>query len=314
MKFNQLRFFLAVFEEGSITAAAEREHATQPGVSSHIREMEKSIGATLFERTTTGMQPTAAATYFYPRARAILGQFKSLQADAIAYSGKVTGQVRVGLMPAFARSGVAPSIQNFTEQYPLVNLQVTEAYSGELTERVELGQLDFAIVPSAAVSKKLQAEHYATDTEFLVQSAHAGLPSLQTAHLSKIENLQLIVPGIKNSRRQSIEQYLQRHSIKPQRTLELDTMMATLNLIANSNWSAILPGILCAEDVVAQPGGGSRSVHPLGEGKLTLDYMLIRPAVADINPACERYLEMLRSSTEELLEKITRLIPAAPNS
>ncbi|MGI9388078.1 MAG: LysR family transcriptional regulator, partial [Methyloligellaceae bacterium] len=59
MKLQQIRYFVAVYEEGSFTAAAEREHATQSGLSMQIKDLEKKLGVCLFERPSNGATPTA---------------------------------------------------------------------------------------------------------------------------------------------------------------------------------------------------------------------------------------------------------------
>ena len=57
---RQMRSVVAVLEEGSFTRAAERENATQSGISQHVSAVEQQLGASLFERTSDGVKPTKA--------------------------------------------------------------------------------------------------------------------------------------------------------------------------------------------------------------------------------------------------------------
>ena len=57
---RQIRLFVAAYEEGSFTAAAHRENATQSGVSQHIHKLEARFGAALFSRDTGAIHPTPA--------------------------------------------------------------------------------------------------------------------------------------------------------------------------------------------------------------------------------------------------------------
>jgi DNA-binding transcriptional LysR family regulator len=56
----QIRYFVAVFEEGGFSQAAGRENCAQPGLSVHIRNLEDSLGESMFERSVNGVTPTPA--------------------------------------------------------------------------------------------------------------------------------------------------------------------------------------------------------------------------------------------------------------
>ena len=64
---RQIRAVIAVCEEGSFTRAAERENATQSGISQHVAAVERTLGVRLFERTTGGVTPTPAGLRYYKR-------------------------------------------------------------------------------------------------------------------------------------------------------------------------------------------------------------------------------------------------------
>src|SRR5690349_920152 len=145
---RQIQAIIAVCEEGSFTRAAEREHATQSGISQHVAAVEKVLGVRLFERTTTGVTPTAAGLRYYRRCVDAVGLLETASEDIRALSGRVSGRLRIGLMPTFTRAALAPTLQHFVPAYPDVQLHIVEAYSGTLTDQVLSDQLDFAIVPA----------------------------------------------------------------------------------------------------------------------------------------------------------------------
>ncbi len=72
MSLAQIRYFVAVAEEGHVGRAAKRLHVAQPPISRHIRALEDELGTTLFERTPRGMRLLPPGEIFFDRARAIL--------------------------------------------------------------------------------------------------------------------------------------------------------------------------------------------------------------------------------------------------
>lgn len=299
MKITHIKYFVAVYEEGSFTAAADRENATQPGVSMQIKELETLTGTVLFKRSASGVTPTAEGKWFYDRARKVLSDVRSLEQGITSLGKVVIGTVHAGLMPAFTRNVLAPAVESFTQSFPQANLNIVEAYSGSLTERVGRGLLDFAIVPSETVPKNISTHHFATDTEYFVQSEKNNQGQLSPVTLAGKRDLRLIIPGNGNIRRELLNAFFERHDIRPVEILELDTMMGTLDLIARGGWSAILPGVLG----LAENSEEGRTVHPISDGELKLDYMLIKSSTKPISTASEEFISLLKMEVKKMTDK-----------
>lgn len=282
---RQLRFLVAIHEERSFTAAARRVNATQSGLSMQIKELEERLGVRLFERSSTGVTPTNAGDRLYERATRILREVSAIENDVQVLSGQVSGQVRVGMMPTIARAVLAPVLERFARHHPHVEIKVTEAYSAVLCEEVTSGHLDMAVVPAGKLMSGLRAEHLATDVEVFVTSTETGRNHLEPIDLSQCAPLKLALPGPSNARRERIDAYLETHGARIDSIMELDTMMATLDLVARSDWTTILPGCLCLPDI-DQPG---RLLHPLSNPPLVVDYVFIEPASQSKTQAAELF-------------------------
>ena len=148
MKLQHLKYFVAVFEEGSFSAGAQRMNATQSGLSMHVRQLEDRFQVQLLNRSSTGVTPTETGKKFYRDAVRVLHAATDAESNLRALSGAVTGHVTVGLMPTFTRAVLGPALMRFSQDYPNVRISVREAYSGELSRQVLAGELDFAIVPA----------------------------------------------------------------------------------------------------------------------------------------------------------------------
>lgn len=274
IKLQALRYFVAIYEEGSISAAARKVHATQSGVSVQLRELEEHLGLVLFERISTGVRPTRAGERVYARAIRILREVGQLSQEVAALSGQLAGEVRVGIMPTFARAILAPVLTRFADEHPLVEVKVTEGYSALLTRMVLDGALDVAVVPDGDIPVGLRASYLDTDMELLASAAplHGATGGVELATLPP---LRLVLPGPGNARRAAIDQQLRNHDVQLAALLEMDSMMTTLDILRRGEgWASILPGCLCLPDL----GGGVIHLAPITSPPMTVDYLLIEPA------------------------------------
>src|SRR5712692_7128171 len=121
---RQVRAVIAVCEEGSFTRAAERENATQSGISQLVAAVERALGVKLFERTSTGVVPTPAGLRYYRRCVEAVGMLDTAGEEALARADFVTGNLRIGLMPTFTRAVLGPTLDHFIARHPDVRLHI----------------------------------------------------------------------------------------------------------------------------------------------------------------------------------------------
>ncbi len=300
MKLQHLKYFVAVLEEGSFSAGAQRVNATQSGLSMHVRQLEDRYDVQLLNRSSTGVTPTEVGKRFYRDAVRVIHAATEAEANLSALSGAVTGQVTVGLMPTFTRAILAPTLIHFAAEYPNVKVTVREAYSNELSLQILAGELDFAVVPAFDADARLRASLMGTDQEYLVISSQSDLVVDGPVKLADLPPLNLVLPSPENARRRKIDQYLATNGIEVGRMLELDSMFTTLDLVERSEWATILPGILCLPDLVS----GQRRVIPITGPGLSVDYLRIEPMSVPLSDAGQAFYSFLM---DELLAALDQL-------
>ena len=123
---RQVRAVIAVCEEGSFTRAAERENATQSGISQHFATVERALGVKLFERSARGIVPTPAGLRYYKSCVEAVGRLEDANEAARRLGGLVAGDLRIGLMPTFTRAVLAPTLDDLVPRYPDVRLHIVE--------------------------------------------------------------------------------------------------------------------------------------------------------------------------------------------
>ena len=293
---RDILLFVAAYEERSFTAAAQREAATQSGVSQHVRKLEERFGARLFTREGGRVSPTPAGDRYYLRCLEVLRAHQAAAQVLHDCSAGLAGEVTVGLMPTVTRCALAPALARFTDDHPNVAVQVHEGYSGALTEQVRHGELDFAVVPGFPGLPGLISRPFAATPEVLVsaQGAHAKGVHAQPVRLAELGPLSIVLPGSINTRRRTVESYLQSNGVIVARVITLDTMLATLDLIATTGWVAVLPGVMMARDRVQ----ARHTVRPLADPPLSLDLVTIEAGRRPLSPVATEFRRVLQATTE----------------
>ena len=295
--------FVAAYEERSFTAAARREHATQSGVSQHIRKLEDGLHAKLFTRDKGRVVPTPAGDSYYRHCIELLDIYSKAASSVQRQGAGLAGNIVVGLMPTMTRCVLAPALARFIDQHPNVVVRVVEGYSAALTEQVQAAELEFAIVPAFTGAPGLKSRLFLNTPEVLVSSANSKLTNHAPTSLAELGPLKLVVPSRANTRRRLIETYLASNGIEIDRLLELDAMLGTLDFVAQTDWVAILPGIMMATETRPR----QFTVNPIAGPAFGLDLVLIEPSRRPMSPGARAFLEIL----EEESTRLNKRWPAA---
>ena len=148
MELLQLRHFVALAEEGTVTQAAIRERIVQSGLSNSIHALERSVGSLLYVRGTRPVRLTDAGAALLGPARRILAAAHDARVLVRDTSAVLTGSLRVGAMQsAEYLVPLAASLAGFAHKYPGVDVRVTQDSAVTMVRQVEDGQLNCAVVP-----------------------------------------------------------------------------------------------------------------------------------------------------------------------
>lgn len=299
---RQIKSFVAVYEEGSFTAAAAREGATQSGISQHVKQLEDELGVELVARNGRDIALTRAGKLYYAQSAEVLKKLE-LARQSVGVS-QIGGAIRVGLMPTFTRSILPPALERFLDVARGTDISIIEAYSGVLTDMTLKGELDFAVVPAfegrAGISHRLMAR----DREVLVRARRDRRRNdLKPIRLSDGDPMKVVLPAGQNTRRRNIETYFSTNGVRIAERLELDAMMGTLQFVAASDWVAILPFVM----MVADLDDGRFEIRPLDDPPFYSEFVLIEPSRKVLSPAAALFAEILKEQTERARSAFARM-------
>jgi LysR family nitrogen assimilation transcriptional regulator len=303
---RQIRAIIAVCEEGSFTRAAVRENATQSGISQHVAAAERTLGVKLFERSAAGVKPTPAGQRYYKHCVEAVGRIARANEEVRAFASRVTGDLRIGLIPTLTRAALAPALEKFVARYPDVRLHIVEGYSGSLTDMVQNGELDFAAVPTTEGRVGLKSRLIVRDREMLVSNVSRGLKPFEPVRLKDCGPLKIILPGRTNVRRRNIEVYFETHGIEVAGIIEMDAMISTLQFVLRSDWVAILSGLICFADI-GRPIG--RVISPISDPPLFAEFVVISPARRTLSTQAQLFLEVFEAEIASIQDVWAQTIP-----
>ncbi len=151
MELRQLRYFVAIAEEGSFSRAAVRLHVSQPPLSTQIRSLEDELGAPLLARSNRGVSLTASGRVFYEEVRAILARLESARARALQADRGDVGMLSVGFVSIADYGILPPALKSFRAQFPLVEVQLHELTTDAQIRELRAARLDlgFGLAPVA---------------------------------------------------------------------------------------------------------------------------------------------------------------------
>jgi len=293
---RQIRAVIAVCEEGSFTRAAQRENATQSGISQHVAAVERTLKVKLFELTTGGVTPTPAGLRYYKRCVEAVGTLEHAAEEARSLAGEVTGELRIGLMPTFTRAVLAPVLDDFVPRCPEVRLHIVEGYSGMLTEMVLDDKLDFAVVPAYEGTVGLRSRLLVRDREMLISGPRRGLVPLSPIRLADYTPLKFVLPGPDNTRRRNLETYFQTHGVEVAALLEMDAMIATLEFVACSDYVTILPSVISVNDI----GRNELMVNPIVSPELHAEFVVIQPTRRTLSTQARMFLQRFEAEVAHI--------------
>lgn len=165
MNLNQLEYFCAAVECGSITKAAKKLFVTQPAISGAIRELEKEFSVTLFSHTRSKLSLSADGERFYERAERLLREVETAKMQLHDLGGS-RQPVSVGIPPLWGTTFFPDLLHDFNEKYPDIRLTFYEYGSARAAALVQEEELDVALVnmslddPEKYRSVCIGSDHY----------------------------------------------------------------------------------------------------------------------------------------------------------
>jgi LysR family hydrogen peroxide-inducible transcriptional activator len=171
---SQLRAFVAVAEYRHFGTAATRLNVSQPTLSQALAALESGLGLQLIERSTRRVLVTPAGKRLLPQAMATIEAADRFLATAAGAGDRLTGSLRMGLIPTVAPYVLPSLLPALAEQMPALSLHLVEDQTARLLDSLRAGVLDVAVIAlPSEVPGMVEIALYHEDFVIVVPKDHA---------------------------------------------------------------------------------------------------------------------------------------------
>ena len=146
MEIRTLRYFLEVAREENMSKAAERLHLSQSTLSKQLKGLEEELGKKLFVRHSFSRELTDEGMLLRKRAEDLLSMADKITAEFSAMDDVVGGNIYFGCAESYQIRHLAKAIKHFKQQYPDFHYHITSGDTEQVTEKLDKGILDFAVI------------------------------------------------------------------------------------------------------------------------------------------------------------------------
>jgi DNA-binding transcriptional LysR family regulator len=172
---TDLRLMVRVAECNSLTRGAEASFMSLPAASTRIKNLEESVGARLFIRSSQGVTLTPPGQAFVLHARTVLGQIENLRGEMQEYAKGIKGHLRIFANTTALSEFLPPVLRSYLSSHPDVNVDLRERLSHDIVRAVSESQTDIGIVAGTVPTDNLEVLPYRRDRLVLVVPARHAL-------------------------------------------------------------------------------------------------------------------------------------------
>jgi LysR family nitrogen assimilation transcriptional regulator len=238
---RQLRYFVAIFEEGSVTKAAMRLFVAQSALSSQLAQLEDELGVQLLTRSPQGVSPTAFGQTFYEHAIAILKHVTDAIEAVRQHGQSLQGTVVVGMPECISVVLGLPLLTAATQRFPELCLRLSEDPSGILKDHLKEGKLNMAIVFDDGRLEGLSTEPLVDERLYLISRDRRAAIS-DTVPLATALACPLILPDERDGFRAQIDHLARNTGIGiPHLVSEISSLSVLKSAVLQGMASTIMP-------------------------------------------------------------------------
>lgn len=301
---HQLVCFLATYEHGSLTAAAEALGYAQPSVSEQIRNLERSLGVPLFRRVGRGVVPTTVGDTLRPYAEKALAALDEAERAIAGVRSLETGTIRFGMFGAARLYAGADLVADVLTRYPGVRVELIGQNSSDVQDQLRRGRLEAAMIAVTALeSEGLAITPVARDELVYVSTDPARLTGPLTPR--RLAEASLVMPETtwraSDSTRIVLRRMLHETGANPQTRIEVEDIETAVELVGRGLADSVVNrGAVDQLLPRLAPDAGWVSLRP----RQYDTFAIVHRAGATLSPAARLMIELATARIQAIAEPV----------
>lgn len=248
MELHQIRYFLAIAQAGTFTAAAEACHVSQPSLSAQVAKLEDELGGPLFRRGRHGARLTQRGELFRVRAAEAMGQLEAGRRELEELSGLRRGSVALGCLPTTGAYLLPQLLRSFLDRYPGIQVRLQEASSPQLGRALRSFEIDVAIMDEAGLGEAIASQLLFTEPLVVAVPPSHRLAGSTTVAMEQLDGEAFILMKHGHGYRQIVIDALSRARVSPNVVYESDEIETVQRLVEAGLGVSIVPKMVCREN------------------------------------------------------------------
>jgi LysR family nitrogen assimilation transcriptional regulator len=302
MDIKQLRYFIAIAEEGSLSAASHRLHVAQPSLSQHIIKIEQELGVTLINRSPRGVALTPSGEVLLRHAREVCQSMNVCQ-EMVKESGRaLEGAVALGLPSSVSMVLSVPLAETVRLTIPKVRLRAIDAMSGFIREWLQDETIDLGFVYDHDDARLFEMRELMQEQLYFFAAADnwpLPQPASEPAPLEEIAALELILPSPHHDLRRAIDKYAQSRGLELNVWVEMDALAQIKELVARGSGFTILAPAAAQDSV----GRGELVSSPIVEPVMMRTIYLVRKLMRPQTYVCREVERVILEVIDDLIAR-----------
>lgn len=274
MNLRTLRYFIAVADSGSLTAAAAAIPVAQPALTRQMRELEGELGVQLLQRLPRGIRLTQAGVTLYESAQRMLAEADRVARRLAARPEKAKDPIVLGAPPTLARLLLPHLYEQCVDAG--IQLKAREAFTPALMDWLERGMIDMAVLTNPEPRRALSLQPLLGEPFALM--SHASLRVGSRVTITQLARIPLLMTSL---HRGLIDSQLARLGKSLQVQAEIDSVDSIHDLLLRGRWATIMPVSVFRVGPPSQQNPGIRMAEISG---VQLNRLLVLATRADSRP------------------------------
>ena len=243
MEVHQLRYFLAVAEEGNFSRAAERMRVAQPSLSQQIQKLEGEVGQPLFDRLPRRVALTEAGQTLRAYVENILMSLSEAKRRLVDRNAETGGTVRVGLIPTIAPFLAGNLLRHVQNTHGGITITVVEGVTDDLARCIDSGELDFAVLSDCQTLSGMHLEFCAGEPLVIAVPKGHTLANRSGVTPRQLQTHTVLALQESNCLTAQVKRWCRRHRVQVQGELPLVQLSTLLALVASGQGISLIPAM-----------------------------------------------------------------------